>query len=258
MGDWNADPMGGQAWSILNDFMLRNGYICFDKEELSNDSFTFISRGFNYVKWLDHIIGNKTGRCSVNSIKILDYMVGSDHLPITCNILVPIVNTKISLNPYLEPINNIYVNWSKLSAEDLEYVSNRAYEILSLNNLYNGTAFSCINNNCEKKECHDCIDKFYNCIQTAVSQSSLCFSERKTKANKFRIIPGWNRNVKKLYKKYRSLYVDWIKNGGDRSKISYEEMMVSKTLFKSALKACKANKTTEEFLSIQEKMIVGT
>ena len=92
LGDWNADPMSGQAWRLLFDFMVRNKYVCFDRDYLPPETFTFIGNGSGYVKWLDHIIGNNTGNCKLISVEVLDNMVGSDHLPIACSMKVPILD----------------------------------------------------------------------------------------------------------------------------------------------------------------------
>ena len=74
-----------------------------------------------------------------------------------------------------------------------------------------------------------------------------------TQRNKFKVIPGWNRNVKHLYSNYREKYLNWIANGKMRDGPRFEVMGEARKLFKSALNDCKLNENRESSLSIQEK-----
>ena len=74
-----------------------------------------------------------------------------------------------------------------------------------------------------------------------------------TQMNKFKVIPGWNRNVKHLYSNYREKYLNWIANGKMRDGPLFEVMREARKLFKSALNDCKLNESRESSLSIQEK-----
>ena len=42
LGDFNADPFNGRAWSNLYSFMSRNSLECFDFKLLDSSTFTFI------------------------------------------------------------------------------------------------------------------------------------------------------------------------------------------------------------------------
>ena len=73
--------------------------------------------------------------------------------------------------------------------------------------------------------------------------------------NKLKIIPGWNRRVKKLYKKSRNCHKVWINEGKNRFGFNYEEMKESKNFFKKELKSCKKNKDLEAAISLLDDIL---
>ena len=70
---------------------------------------------------------------------------------------------------------------------------------------------------------------------------------------KFTPIPGWNRNVKALYRQSRDDFLRWVKAGRDYNSILFFEMQVSRKVFKTALKECRKNNSGEINKSITEK-----
>ena len=74
-----------------------------------------------------------------------------------------------------------------------------------------------------------------------------------TEKCKYKVIPGWNRNVKQHYKIYRMNYLKWLENGKSRESREFNVMKDSRKIFKGALNDCKLNEAREISLSIQEK-----
>ena len=79
----------------------------------------------------------------------------------------------------------------------------------------------------------------YEDIVESMSVSSSSSIKNKVKMNKFKIISGWNRKVKELYKKSRNCHKVWINEGRNRFGFNYEEMKEIKKKFKKSLKIVK-------------------
>lgn len=78
------------------------------------------------------------------------------------------------------------------------------------------------------------------------------YKQRKGK-NKFKVIPGWNRNLKCLHNSVREHYLKWLELGRRRDTVEFENMNNSRKVFKKALKKCKLNEFNEICKSIEEK-----
>ena len=82
IGDFNADPFIGRAWSSLSEFMIRNNLYCIDYNKLNQDTFTHVNYGTSLCKWLDHVVVGYCNTVSVGNIEVMYDMIGSDHFPI--------------------------------------------------------------------------------------------------------------------------------------------------------------------------------
>ena len=92
IGDFNADPLYGRAFGNFKDFISKNDLICFDVDILDEDTFTFLSYGNSFTKWLDHVIGRICNNVDITNIKVLYDKLGSDHFPMVMRFNVGIVN----------------------------------------------------------------------------------------------------------------------------------------------------------------------
>ena len=107
IGDFNADPYTGRAWNNLSNFIHRNTLKCFDYDILEPNTFTFISFGNTYCKWLDHIVGRETNNISITAVRVLYEVIGSDHLLLVSTIRVIANEPEIRIHANLHIRENV-------------------------------------------------------------------------------------------------------------------------------------------------------
>ena len=79
--DFNADSTDGWVWRNLNDFIFDNHLVCRDIDSLSNNTYAFISSGNSPGKRLDRDIKDcGEDYVTVQNVRVLDDVIGSDHL----------------------------------------------------------------------------------------------------------------------------------------------------------------------------------
>ena len=255
IGDFNADPFVGRAWGNLCNFMDRNNLHCFDKEILDDNSFTFVSYGDGSSKWLDHIVGRNSSHLNVKNVDILCDMIGSDHLPLRAHI-------SVSSPPLLDCVDNsnnhnelVLINWEKLDDNDILEINDII--LVELSTLNECEAMKCSKVGCCDRSHHCHLSIFHTELTNLIERARSNFVRVNTKRDKYKVIPGWNRNVRHLYSAYRNDYLNWVISGKERPGVDYERMKNTRKLFKSALEDCKNNKKREVSLSIQEKYVNG-
>ena len=230
---------------------LRNDFSCFDFDKMNADTFTHVSFGYGSCKWLDHIIGRTMNGVSMDRIEVLHGLIGSDHFPLACEINIPNINCDI-LNSVNRSNNNDYsfVNWDTLGADELNNISAAASQIQGdlSERFRNGCPSGCSNARCRIE-----ISDLYCSIVNSVKVASSNYQKRRIKKNKFKVIPGWNRNVKSFYETARTYYLEWLQNDKSKNHISYENMKTSREEFKRKLRQCKNNRDEEILISINEK-----
>ena len=254
MGDFNADPFSGRAWSNLSAFVSHNDLKCFDFEVLDKDTFTFMSYSGAHTKWLDHIVGRDCNDITVSNVKVIYEKYGSDHLPLTMQISINRQASYIGNNNRTDnKSNRLFVNWEKLKADEITRIENTVVQELSL---YDDCEFLfCTKLGCQDELHHQQISSMYSSMSVSIVRGSLEFSREITKANKFRIVPGWNRNVKQFHVEAREKYLKWLEIGKPRNGLEFELMKESRTMFKNALKDCRLNEKRERAISIKEKFL---
>ena len=250
VGDFNADPNGSRSWENLNNFITRNHFKCFDREKLNNDSFTHLSYGHGSCKWLDHVIGRTMNNVSVKDIYILYDLIGSDHLPIVCQVMIDTLFSCDSGRIGNSGNDDSYIDWESLTNVEINRISMDAFELQGnfIDMFDSNCTLGCANNNCL-----DRISELYKSIVSSVEIASVEYRRKKVKKNKFRVIPGWNRNIKAFYENARFHYFNWLNNGKPRDHYSFDTMKISRSEFKQKLKYCKDNVNEQMLLSIHEK-----
>ena len=86
--------------------MERNDLVCYDVDTLDNSTFTFLSYGNSYTKWLDHLIGKDCDKTKVMDIRVLNEVFGSDHFPLEFVLAIegdshPVDNVDVTKNTAL-------------------------------------------------------------------------------------------------------------------------------------------------------------
>ena len=191
-----------------------------------------------------------------------------------------------------KPMYNSYVNFDSLSKDNIKLMSDKvAYNIKScfdnlcvictgeaichnndhmsiidtsydilvheintvMTDVRNGLQRNLSNNSKSNNNGDVSIDDINNNNNDNSNQNTHANNNNNNNNKKYNVIPGWNRNVKYLYKNYRVDFVNWVRGGRNRYSLEFFEMQTSRKLFKTALKECKSNKKTEVAISIAEK-----
>ena len=253
VGDFNADPFVGRAWKNLTDFRLHNNLKCFDFDALDRNTFTFTSYGGSYCKWLDHFVGRDCVGAELRDIEVHYDLVGSDHLPMSGRL---VINDDLLKNRRVSPLDtkqniSYYIEWEKLDINEIEIIEDKILDS-AIDILDCGAA------RCKMLGCHDQghlndIFIIYDKLISAIQENTLQLRRERKKKNKFKVIPGWNRNVKELHKAARQHYLNWIRIGKPRDTIDFDLMTESRGVFKKALTDCKRNEIKEIGISIESK-----
>ena len=255
IGDFNANPKSGRAWNNLSSFMDRNDFKCFDVDMLEESTFTFISYGDAHTGWLDHVVGRNSNATHVNNFEVLYDMVGSDHLPLVFNVNVAssFLHQERPPDRKSNAVCPTFIKWQNLNSNEVQYIDGVVVDALI--KYKNCGAMSCVKAGCRRKEHLEQLRHFYLTLCDSIILGRSKFVKRMTKRNKYKVIPGWNRNVKHLYVNARERYFDWLKNGRLRDCLEFERMKESRKMFKEALNNCKLNEVRESSISIQEKYL---
>ena len=251
LGDFNADPFNGRAWTNLCGFMSKNSLECFDFKLLDSSTFTFVSFGNSYTRWLDHIVGRDTIDTTLSKACVLYDMVGSDHLPLSLTLHVS--NIKENKDCLFSEKNDKevkYVNWDNLTDKEIEIIEHRALSFLVDTIPYEAT--HCLKLGCRDDRHLHQIDHLLDKISWSIHMAAEDFSIVRRRKNKFKVIPGWNRNVKALHDIARTDFLKWMRCGRLRDTEEFREMNESRRKFKQVLNDCKINELKERSISIEE------
>lgn len=245
IGDFNADPHSGRAWLNLSNFMRRNSLKCFDVDSLDANSFTFVGYGNSQSRWLDHIVVKEHEDMEVTNVRILCDINGSDHVPIEFKLRF---RDLINFDSYNKPIQEIntrkFVNWENI--KPIEFEQMNAYINAELRSTYgNHSAFQCNTVGCRNVEHLKVIDNMYSHLIEIVAEASAQFNKQCIKQNKFKVIPGWKRNIKHLHRVARDNYLTWIGVGKSLNTEEHANMLISRREFKKALTQTKLNEHKE-------------
>ena len=123
-GDFNGDPLSCRAWRNLSDFMVRNSLKCFDVTLLEDNSCTFVGCGNAVPKWLDHIIGKEHSNIEVTDVKILNDIVGLDHVPLLTTLQFFNDYSCAGALPTESVRSDSYINSGKLTSVEINDIMN--------------------------------------------------------------------------------------------------------------------------------------
>ena len=252
VGDFNADPTSGRAWRNLSNFIERNSLKCFDVEALPPDSHTFVGYGNSTTRWLDHVVGRQGPVSQIHDIRILYELIGSDHLPMEFYLKIDNVDiNEMEDEPVIPNTDSYILKWEYIRPAELKEINRKIN--FELRTFYDNTVFHCTRMGCRDKNHLKEIDGVYYSIVVVIRESAERFKRKTIRKDKFKIIPGWNRNVKSLYSIARNHYLEWIATGRMLNTPLHENMKSSRKRFKAALRNCKLNENKEIGKSITEK-----
>ena len=143
-----------------------------------------------------------------------------------------------------------YVDWDNLTAEEIEEIECRALRLLV--NVIPYEATHCPKLGCGDKNHLHQIDQLIDKISWSMHVAAEYASKTKRRKNKFKVIPGWNRNVKSLHNIARIDFLNWMRCGRIRDSEEFRKMNDSRKTFKQALNDCKINELLERSISTEE------
>ena len=235
IGDFNADPFNGRAWNNLSAFISQNSLKCFDFEFLDKDTFTFMSYGGSFTKWLDHIVGRSCDNVVIKDIKVIHEKYGSDHFPLAMSFDISHLNIPKTSNQ-CNDINReqkSYIQWEKLNIDEIAIIEHNVINAMSK---FDDCEFMfCTRLGCQNELHHKQIADMYHSLSRSVVQGSSEFAKEIVRKSRFCVVPGWNRNVKHFHADARFKYLNWLSLGKPRNGQEFELMKESRTLLKNAL-----------------------
>ena len=208
VGDFNADPNKGRFWNELVAFKETLSLVFVD-EQLPNDSFTYLCPARNTTSWLDHIF------CTANLVSLIrnvniDYDSAIfDHFSIHFELEV-----EVSCNVLKDDIRDLpskMVKWNSLSEHDKKNVREIMDGAIISEGLLNHEVFLCREINCTNTEHQGAIEMLFEKAKDILFLSTEKFSYEKS--DRFRVIPGWNDNIKELYADARYNFHCWRNRG---------------------------------------------
>lgn len=188
----------------------------------------------------------------IDYVNILYELIGSDHLPLEFHVNITYDG---KLDDNVNFCNNdatYYLDWKSIRPAELNNMNKRIN--CKMKPLFD--SLSC--QNCTTIGCHDKkhLEEISHCYLELVKIFGCTldkFKRKTVRKNKFKVIPGWNRNVKHLHSVARQCYLDWVAQGRPLSCQVHDCMLTSRRNFKAALKNCKVNENQEICRSIMEK-----
>ena len=234
-GDFNADPFKGRFWKELSLFRESLSLSVLD-EHLPGDSFTYLCPAKNSTSWLDHVLGTVSVSKQISNVYIDHGIAIFDHFPVCFDFsfLHEHINCDYNVVSKAE-----FVNWNRISSLDEEDIKNGMDKCILSRNMLNHEVFRCTNVNCKEGSHVRMLDGILDDMKCILLESTAEF--RYTCSKKFRVIPGWNEEVKQLYAVARNAFLSWKRKGRPLDGVLCERMKTSRSVFKRALRKCKDN-----------------
>ena len=235
VGDMNADPFKGRFWKELSFFCKSLSLSVLD-EHLPGDSFTYLCPAKNSTSWLDHILGTVSVAKQISNVHIDHGIAIFDHFPVCFDFSFPQEH-----NHCRDDVVSTgeFVNWNRISSLDEDDIKNGIDKCILSRNMLDHEVFRCTNVNCKEESHARMLDGIFIDMKCILLESTAEF--RYTPRRKFRVIPGWNDEVKQFYAVARDTFLSWKRKGRPLSGVLCDRMKTSRSVFKRTLKKCKEN-----------------
>ena len=235
IGDFNADPFKGRFWRDLLEFCSSLSLSVLDTQ-LPNDSFTYLCPSYNRTSWLDHILSTCEFSLEISNI-FIDYgNTAFDHFPLHLDFNFSFNDAKDMTDN--EVLKNL-VKWNTIAAKDVEIIKGFIDAAIDYRGLLCHELFSCPHEKCSNPIHLQYIDDIFEFMKTIQLDATREYSVQGSQS--FKIIPGWNDNVKHIHAEARKHFFMWMRHGKPQSGIYMDNMKLSRSNFKRALNECKAN-----------------
>ena len=235
MGDCNADPSKGRFWDLLNDF-TRSLSLRILNDRLPSDTFTYLCPSRNITSWLDHVICTSKLNDMVMNISVNYDRAIFDHFPLSCSLNI---HTDVFCFNDAEKIIHEFVNWNRMTSRDREIIKQFIDSEIMKKKLLDSHSLSCLDLNCSHKNHRIEMLHIFESIKCILLEATDKF--KFTNEKRFKVIPGWNDNVKHLHQIARESFLLWKERGRPPHGQFVEDMKKTRANFRAALKFCKDN-----------------
>lgn len=237
VGDFNANISRQSVFGdILQKFCIDNNLNIMDKDDLPEDSYTYVSSAWGTTSWLDHVVCSSDAKYCTSNLEIVYGCILSDHHPILGKIDFAIMSesTEECCN-----LVNRRIQWDALPLNTITLYKGRTD--VGFNNVTIPKGVKCMNSACQQCNHNTDIDILYEDICNVLDESSDLLKKGSCTDEKYNI-RGWNDHVKELHKLSREAYLTWKHSGKPRYGVEYGIMKHTRSKFKQALKLCRKRK----------------
>ena len=234
VGDYNADPFKGRFWAELVDF--RDRLLFFDVSgQLPDDTFTYLCPAKNTTSWLDHILYSRSAADLISKVYVNYECAIYDHFPVHFNLDIMLSSNSFQGDLSIKQL----VYWNKISERSKEDIKLFIDKATDKHKLLLKSVFSCREINCKNKVHLRDLEDLYSAMQNILIDSTYEFSVEKEQS--FKIVPGWNKYVKNLYRLAHDCFLRWKDHGRPVQGTFLEDMKRTRKQFKDALNFCNRN-----------------
>ena len=213
LGDFNA-AVGTLFESELLELCKIYKLVISDYNVYGRESgqYTYVSDSHFSTSWLDHLICNHDMNLKLSSVKILDKLPCSDHLPLSAELSINSPCSVISDIKYPSPRSKATFSWSKVTEHDTLQYRNSTFNNLKIIIMLPVT--KCTDPNCTLIDHRQQIGKLYSKMCCALLDSSheTIPSKNDNGCRDF-IVPGYNDYAKELHCEARTAYIAWKRAG---------------------------------------------
>lgn len=248
VGDFNADPYKGRFWNYLSSF-CRNNSLNVLNELLPDNSFTYLCPAKNTTSWLDHIMGTEKAVDRITKIYIDYELAIYDHFPLCFSF-----NFSFMHNQYPNGTisTNDFVDWNRIDKSMENEIKQELDDHIIDCGLLVNDLFCCLNIKCKDPLHKHMIDESFEKIKFMLLNSTQMYKFSVKK--RYKIVPGWNDFVKPYYDDARKKFLIWLENGKPLNGFLIDEMKLSRSKFKLALKKCKEDEDNIRRKKLTEKL----
>ena len=236
-GDFNADPNKGRFWSELSSFR-RSFSMSHMNSTLPNNCFTYLCPAKNTTSWLDHIFCTKSVSKYVTNAHVDYSMAIFDHFPLVFNLALPVERQFVISN---DNFKESFVDWNKIRELERKNIREKIEEIIVRKGIMHNEVFACTDVNCINCNHIETIVNLFCELKNIYTLSTEEYRFNKSKT--FKIIPGWNDEVKDIHAVARQKFLIWRDNGRPLTGPLLEDMKSARSLFRQALRNCKDNES---------------
>ena len=249
LSDFNADISDSNSTfgNHLRQFCQDTSLKLSSEILLPCDTFTHKSESWHATSWLDHCLSSADGHSVLQNMNVLYSTSCADHFPFSMTVSIDRV-------PDIEVVDDdseySRVNWSTLTEGDIQL-----YSVQTDANLVSVyvpiEAICCKNTNCQNVQHVTALDDFYSSIVGCMTHANGSIARKK---KTYGCRPGWSEYVADMHCVARNRFLIWRSCGKPKHGYDFDQMRLSRSQFKYALRFVKKHENTLRKESLAHKL----